>query len=89
VPNTDSPVFAGIDIIDTSGQVQASWVPAEPIFSFQALWDDRIYVPDANRVGNLATGAVLWDGSTLGGGGAVAGSSVTFVSGTQVIAEPL
>jgi WD40 repeat protein len=85
-PNTDSAVFLRVEVVNTAGQILGSWTPARPFLEFVPLTNDRIYIPSSNSIRNLSTGAVIWTGSAPAGFG-VAGSTVVFGSGTQVVAE--
>jgi hypothetical protein len=69
------------------------------VTQFQPLTGDTIYVPAANQIQTVTTGAANWAsgdfatsmGNSLGQGdyfpAAVAGSNVIFVSGTRVLAQ--
>jgi hypothetical protein len=90
-------IYSGATIYSATGTVVAT-PPIGPLLSFQVLSSDLIYW--SNEVISLSNGATLWasgdpisgqPGLYMGAGGqsgAVAGSSVIFLSGNLVIAQP-
>ena len=81
--------FLGTDIVNLAGQVQSSFRNAD-VWYFQPLAGNRIYVPYSNKVISLADGSVAWSSpSPSSSMGAVVGSNVVFLSGAEIIVEPL
>jgi len=62
--------------------------PLPELPTLQTVTTDQIYSAAKNSIYSVTTGSAVWTGqSSSSGVGAVAGSYVLYVSGTQVVAE--
>jgi hypothetical protein len=90
VENRISSAYSGSVIVDQMGTVTST--PAAHDFEdpLQILGYDSIYDVTKNTIFSVSTGTATWTSDTVSAGvGAVAASSVVFVSGNSVISEPL
>jgi hypothetical protein len=56
---------------------------------FQIVGNDAIYDPHSNQILSVSTGKTAWaSGDPFFHYGAIAGSNVIFVSGTNVLIQP-
>jgi hypothetical protein len=56
--------------------------------TIQVTGADSVFNPGTNAIYSLATGMLEWEATGARFGGAVAGTSIVFASGTQVVAQP-
>jgi hypothetical protein len=56
--------------------------------TIQVIGADSVFNPGTNAIYSLATGMLEWEATGPRFGGAVAGTSIVFASGTQVVAQP-
>jgi hypothetical protein len=84
------PAYTGSVIVDPTGLKLSTPAPHNFEDPFQVVGPDSIYVLNQNSIFSVSTGATTWSTVTPSSGvGAVAGSYVVFVSGNQVISQPL
>jgi hypothetical protein len=77
-------------IVDPQGLTLSTPAPHNFEDPFQVVGPDSIYVLQQNSIFSVSTGATTWSTVTPSlGVGAVAGSYVVFVSGNQVISQPM
>jgi hypothetical protein len=89
------PTYAGCRIYGPDGSATGAACPLPfEVSGFQSVTDDTIYVPSANSILTVSTGAVGWmsadpfaRAATPSALGAVAGSHIIFVSGTDLLAQ--
>jgi hypothetical protein len=89
-PGTSVSVYSGCTIYDTTAHPtnDACGLPAF-VSQFQAVANDAVYVPLYNQIFSVSTGVPNWSsGDATGMGGAVAGSRIIFVSGSNLLAQP-
>jgi len=84
------PYYSGCAIFGPNGALTggACALPLE-LQTFQPVTSDGIYATQFNEIFSVSTGAVTWASGNpeVGNVGAVAGSNVIFVSGTDVLAQ--
>jgi hypothetical protein len=84
------PGYTSSVIVDQSGVTTSTPAPHDFEDPFQVVGPDSIYVLQQNSIFSVSTGETTWSTATPSSGvGAVAGSYVVFVSGNQVISQPL
>jgi hypothetical protein len=80
--------YVNATVYDTTGTKDTDLpIPVE-MMSLQVAGTGSIYDPGSNAIYSTTTGAATWTGSPATGVGAVAGSNVVAVYGTQAIAVP-
>lgn len=69
-------------LYDPGGKLLATLPLTHPIFSFDPLPADRLYVRNTDTIYDLKTGAALWTG--LRKDGRLAGDSIVYIEGRQI-----
>ena len=81
-------IYTSSAIYDSSGS-KLSTLSLPELTSVQPIGGNQIYSPDQNSIYSLTTGAITWSGGAgpIGGVGAVAGQTVVFVKGTEIVLD--
>jgi hypothetical protein len=84
----NAPMYNGSTIYSSSGaQLSAPSLPE--LQSLQVVSADSVYDPGSNAIYSTTTGMATWTSpSPSTEVGAIAGSSVVFASGSQVVVQP-